>query len=242
MDLIAKQVPQYLIIGRGRVARHFFYYFTLLNIHCSIWNRNDPPEQLDLHLRNSTHILVLLRDQAIEQFILNNKKNSQAFFMHFSGSLISSQAYGTHPLMTFNQNLYTLAEYKQIPFIIDHDCPDFSELLPGIPNPHYRLNKAFKPKYHAFCVLAGNFSCILWQKLFYQFQHEFNLPEAAAHPFLKQQMRNLIMDPKQALTGPLTRNDYGTLEKNITALEEDAFKEIYLAFINCYRQNGEIFQ
>jgi 2-dehydropantoate 2-reductase len=238
MDLISEQVPRYLLIGNGRVARHFSHYFSLLQIPHSTWSRHRPIEELSAQIKQATHILVLISDKAIDSFIAQYLQNvGHALVMHFSGSLLSSRAFGAHPLMTFSDDLYPLEQYLKIPFVIDHNAPDFVTLLPGLNNPHYRLNTDLKAKYHALCVLSGNLSCLLWKKLFYQFQEEFNIPEAVAHPYLLQQTQNLIANSKTALTGPLVRGDQVTIEKNLHALDADPFKELYESFISCFQQS-----
>ncbi len=231
-----QQVPSYLLIGSGRVARHFQYYFSLLNIPFCRWQRSESVAQLQQKLITSSHVLILITDQEIEKFIDSHLKNVSVLRLHFSGSLISNHAYGAHPLMSFNQNLYTLEEYQSIPFVIDHDAPAFDKLLPGLPNQHVRLEKTLKPKYHALCVMSGNFSCLLWQKLFSSLEHEFNLPPTIAQPYLQQQMKNLLHSPQTALTGPLVRNDMDTIKKNIAALTNDPFQDIYKSFIEAYQK------
>ncbi len=234
-----RQVPSYLIIGDGRVARHFQHYFTLLQLcHCS-WDRSQPIEELQQFLPQATHILVLISDQAIDAFCQSYLKKTKALCIHFSGSHVSSCAYGAHPLTTFHNAMYTLEEYLAIPFMIDHDAPDFNQLLPGLSNKYIKLEKSEKAKYHAFCVLSGNFSCLLWQKLFTYFEKELHIPPSFAHPYLQQQTKNLLSDAKNALTGPLIRGDEVTLKKNITALENDPFQEIYQSFVECYKKMNE---
>ncbi len=229
-----RQVPQYLLIGNGRVSRHFQYYLSILKIPFTLWYRQLPSEKLKKNLQNSTHILILINDDAIDSFIDENLKNTKALRIHFSGSLVTNQAFGAHPLMTFNQDLYTKDCYQSINFIIDQDAPNFEELLPGFPNTHFRLDKNVKAKYHALCVLSGNYSCMLWQKLFSTFENEFGIPSTAAHPYLQQQVKNLINNYPTALTGPLVRNDTNTIKKNLRALSKDAFKKIYQSFVSCY--------
>jgi hypothetical protein len=229
-----RQVPHYLIIGNGRVSRHFQHYFTLLNLSFSNWHRAEPIEKLHNFLDTATHILILISDKSIDAFITQHLSNSNAIRIHFSGSVISEYAYGAHPLTTFNHDVYSLEKYSAIPFIIDHDAPE--NLLPGLPNSQARLNKSLKEKYHALCVLSGNFSCLLWQKLFSSLENEFNLPHDIAHIYLQQQTENLLHDFKSALTGPLIRKDYQTIKNNINALEADPFQEIYKNFVSCYER------
>lgn len=229
-----RQVPRYLLIGSGRVARHIQHYFTQLNLSFMTWQRNESLTQLQQQINDVTHILLLISDHQIEEFITLHLKNTKALVVHFSGSLVSDKAYGAHPLMTFNQALYSFDHYQRIPFVIDHDAPAFDTLLPGLLNPHVRLDTSLKTKYHALCVLSGNFSCMLWQKLVMSLEQEFNLPADIANLYMQQQAQNLITHPKTALTGPLVRGDTLTIEKNLAALEGDPFKEVYESFVKCY--------
>jgi predicted short-subunit dehydrogenase-like oxidoreductase (DUF2520 family) len=138
--------------------------------------------------------------------------------------------------MSFNQSMYTRQQYQAMPFVIDHDAPSFETLLPGLPNTHFRLDKMQKAKYHALCVSSGNFSCLLWQKLFASLEQEFNLPRSIAYAYLQQQMQNLMHDAESALTGPLVRGDETTIAKNMAALEGDSFQAIYQSFVEYYHR------
>lgn len=231
-----RQVPHTLIIGNGRVSHHFQHYFSLLQIPYSSWHRKQAISQLHQTLNHATHVLLLINDSAIESFIETQLQTYQGMVIHCSGSLVTERAYGAHPLMTFSEKLYDLALYQTIPFILDHDAPEFTELFPGLQNQYVRLQKSLKPKYHALCVLSGNFSCLMWQKLFNTLEHEFNIPGSMAHPYLSQQTHNLLTDPHRALTGPLARGDSNTIASNLSALENDPFQAVYQSFITCYQK------
>lgn len=231
-----RQVPYYLIIGNGRMAQHFRCYLSLLNIPFLTWDRQKPLDELQEKITQSSHVLLLISDDAIELFITQYLQASKIIIVHFSGSLITEKAYGAHPLMTFNSCRYDLARYQSIPFILDHDAPPFDLLLPGLSNDHWHLHKSLKAKYHALCVLSGNFSCMLWQKLMATFAEEFNLPSSIAHAYLQQQTQNIINNYETALTGPVTRHDRDTINKNIAALDSDPFQSVYESFVLCYQQ------
>ena len=177
---------------------------------------------------------MLIRDDAIEAFIREHLLNTQAHLVHCSGSLVTDLAYGVHPLMTFNQGQYPLATYQQLGFVMDDDAPDFAELMPYLPNQHARLPKAQKTYYHALCAMAGNFSCLLWQKYLFTLQNDFNIPAAITLPYLQQQTHNLMEHAAAALTGPLVRGDTATLKNHIKALEGDPFQGVYQQFIKTY--------
>jgi predicted short-subunit dehydrogenase-like oxidoreductase (DUF2520 family) len=234
-----RQVPQYLIIGDGRVARHFQQYFTLLQLSFKVWHRAQSLAELNQLISNSSHILLLISDIAIEDFIERHLTPASSTIIHFSGSLISQQAYGAHPLMSFSHEIYTKDQYLTIPFIVDHDAPAFEELLPGLPNQHVRLQKDLKAKYHALCVLSGNFSCLLWRKFFDSLEQDLNLPYSIGHSYLLQCTQNLLANHQTALTGPLVRNDMLSIEKNLVALKSDPFQDVYKSFVLCYQELKE---
>lgn len=227
-----------LIVGNGQLAHHFQHYFSLLKITFFSWNRTEPIAELHekVTLIGEGRILLLITDNAIESFIEEHLQNTPAILIHCSGSLVTQKAYGLHPLMTFSKNLYSEAVYRSIPFVIDENATEWDELFPDLPNSHFRLNPSLKAKYHALCVLSGNFTCILWQKLFKDFEEELQLPASAAHAYLTRQMQNLIEGPKVALTGPLVRNDHNTIAQNLQALEGDPFQELYQSFLQCYQK------
>jgi predicted short-subunit dehydrogenase-like oxidoreductase (DUF2520 family) len=314
-----RQVPKYLIIGNGRVARHICHYFDLLKIKkYTRWDRSQPVERLHELAADANRVLLAIRDDGIEPFIeehlaeigacehvkalntgyaalrsrpsgdaLKDMNSALKFFatahadtaanrkritqvgraldvlsaareepahlrrvgdslatlkegmeapllIHFSGSLVTKKAWGAHPLMTFGQELYSLEKYLAIPFVLDQKAPSFRELFPGLHNRYVRLPERQKAKYHALCVLSGNFSCLLWQKLFDSLQEEFGFPPHTADMYLRQQMENLLSNYKTALTGPLARGDKATVARNIKALEGDPFREIYEAFVKAY--------
>jgi predicted short-subunit dehydrogenase-like oxidoreductase (DUF2520 family) len=239
MGLIMRQVPTFLIIGNGRVARHMCHYFTSLDIPYTQWHRQLPVSALAPLVAAASHILLLIRDDAIERFAQTHLAESDAVKIHFSGALNARGIYGAHPLMTFGADLYAAEKYRDIYFIIDSNAPDFADLLPGLPNAHARLDTAQKAKYHALCVMAGNFSCLLWQKLFDTLQSDFDIPATAAAPYLKQQTENLLADYQTALTGPLARGDTATIARNMAALKDDEFQAVYHAFVEAYKGKQE---
>lgn len=227
-----RQVPTYLVIGNGRLARHLLYYFSTLEIDILHWHRAMGADALQLLLPKATHLLLAISDRAIEPFVREHLQDATGLKIHFSGALYSKLVYGAHPLMTFGAYLYDADKYKNIPFIIDADAPE--GLLPGLPNPQARIDPALKAKYHAMCVMAGNFTCMLWQKMFDTLQSEFHLSPVLAHMYLQQQAENLMADYKTALTGPLPRNDMETIAKNMKALRGDPYFNVYESFVETY--------
>jgi 2-dehydropantoate 2-reductase len=222
------------IVGDGRVARHFLHYLNLLGLPSRTWSRRTssvPPADA---LAPCGSVLLLIRDGEIDRFVERWPALHEHRLVHFSGSLVTTAAEGVHPLMTFGYDLYDLAAYRSIPFICDSGGTPLHELLPGLPNPSFTIPAADRPYYHALCVMAGNFSALLWLKLFDELQDRFGIPADAAQPYLARTAANLMTDPRRALTGPLARGDAGTIAANLRALEGDPFHAIYSAFARAY--------
>jgi predicted short-subunit dehydrogenase-like oxidoreductase (DUF2520 family) len=224
------------IVGDGRVARHFHHYFNLLGLSVRAWSRRVPAPPPPEALASCGTVLLLIRDDAIVTFVDTWPALREKQLVHFSGSLVTAVAEGAHPLMTFGMELYDLAAYRSIPFVLDEGGSPFHELLPGLPNPSWTIPATERPYYHALCVMAGNFSALLWVKLLDELGARFGIPASAAHPYIARVAANLMGDPRGALTGPLSRGDTGTIAANLRALEGDPFQAIYSAFVRAYEQ------
>jgi len=236
----------YAIVGGGRLARHFSEYFRLLEIPHSCWTRDrrstfNTFEQADAELRlretvaRADRVLLLVADNAIAVLLKQYPFLYEKQPIHCSGALSFPGIAGVHPLMTFADHLYGLDTYQSVPFVIEAGL-DFDRLLPGLPNPHYAINIEDKARYHAMCVMAGNFSQLLWQGISDRFEQQFGLPATTLHPYLEQLAKNFIQAPESSLTGPLSRNDQQTIERNLNSLEGDPLEVIYAAFVHFYAQ------
>ncbi len=232
------QVPDFGIVGDGRVARHFLHYLGLLGIPVRTWSRQASPLAPSEALRSCRTVLLLIRDEAIVPFVETWPALRSSRLVHFSGSLVTPLAEGAHPLMTFGPGLYDFDTYRTIPFVLDEGGTPFVELLPGLPNPSFTIPAGERPYYHALCVMAGNFSTLLWKKLFDELEERFRIPASAAHPYVAHVAAALISDAAHALTGPLSRDDTRTIAANLDALEGDPFQAVYAAFVKAHEHRS----
>ncbi|MGK5086492.1 DUF2520 domain-containing protein [Bdellovibrionota bacterium FG-2] len=245
-----RQVPlfsQFAVLGGGRMARHTAHYLKLLNLPFITWNRTQDLRALTNCLTNSSHILILVADSAIDEValkaksLLNETEVGEKTWVHFSGCLTTPHAIGAHPLSSFSDALFNQERYSQIPFMIEtpHKLAD---LLPGLPNPEYGIDPKLKPLYHSLCVLSGNFTTILWGKLFGELKDSFGIPPQASLPYLRAIFDNLetnaLQDRKIPLTGPLARGDTATINANLTALANDPFEGVYQAFVKLFNKGA----
>lgn len=235
----------YALLGGGRLARHMHHYLSLLNLPVSGWARDrksalnsraidDPRTRLRATIEPASHVLLLVSDAAIPEVIRRYPFLHEKTLVHCAGALSFPGIAGAHPLMTFSNDLYELEQYRQMPFIVDSGHR-FGELLPGLPNPHFEIALEHKARYHALCVMAGNFSQILWQAVAARFGG-MGLPAAALEPYLRQVAENFIAARGSALTGPLSRGDDATIERNLSALAGDGLQSLYRAFLEFHTE------
>jgi predicted short-subunit dehydrogenase-like oxidoreductase (DUF2520 family) len=223
----------YGVVGRGRVATHITRYLQLESRPVRQWHRGQPsaPESA---LGGSEVVLLAISDDAMEPFLAAHPDLSGATCLHFSGSRAVAGAHGFHPLMTFGPEPYDRDTYRAIPFVTERGGPAFSSVFPMLPNPAWAIDPAQKALYHALCVLAGNFPTLLWNKAFEMFEARLGLPRTMLAPYLEQTLANTLASGGEALTGPLARGDRGTVERNLRALDGDAYADVYRAFARAH--------
>ena len=237
----------YAIVGGGRLARHFSHYFQLLEIPHTRWTRDsrsrfntfelpDAEQRLKQAVRNAERVLLLVSDNAIAALPKQYPFLHEKQLLHCSGALSFPGIAGAHPLMTFADDMYELETYRSVPFILEAGHL-FEELFPGLPNPHFVINVEDKARYHAMCVMAGNFSQVLWKGISGRFEQQLDLAAGSLQPYLSRVAGNFIEAPETALTGPLARNDQQTIEKNIQSLDGDPLQDLYRAFVHFYQND-----
>jgi hypothetical protein len=237
-------MTNYAIVGGGRLARHFSEYFRLLEIPHTRWTRDprspfnsfatgDAKARLRSTVREAGRVLLLVADSGIVPLLRQYPFLHEKQLIHCSGSQSVPGVAGAHPLMTFSGQLYSLETYRRVPFVLEPGA-SFRHLFPGLPNPHFTVCAEDKSRYHAMCVMAGNFTQLLWQGVSERFERDLELPAGVLHPYLRQLAENFISSPGSALTGPLTRGDGKTIERNLNALEGDPLGDLYTAFMRFY--------
>ncbi len=238
----------YALLGSGRLARHFARYFGAEGIATRAWARQldpafntvdvtavpDPRARLEAAMEPCTHALLLISDDALEPFIRDHDFLQSKTLIHCSGALVVEQAPGAHPLMTFSNELYEPEIYRRIPFVTEAGGRGFSELFPALSNPSHTLAPEKKALYHAYCVVSGNFTGLLWERVFREFESELGLPKAALLPYMERVFANLA-DNDGVVTGPLVRRDRQTIESNLQALADNPLGDLYQAFLRLCR-------
>jgi hypothetical protein len=226
----------YGIAGDGRVASHVTHYFDLLGLPYRQWSRRREATEgvaLAEAFAPCRCLLLAVSDRAITSVAERCRcLDGEKTLIHFSGGVTAPEVQGMHPLCTFGRSLYDLQTYQAIPFICEPGPLTFAEVFPELENPSFLLPLEAKPLYHAVCVLAGNHTALLWNKLFHTFEEQLGLPREAARPYLIRVFENLKTAPEAAETGPLSRRDVATIHANLAALAGDPFQAVYRAFVD----------
>lgn len=217
----------YLIIGDGRLAQHLLRYCRFLNLSVQQWSRRShQPNEFEPFLKSTTHCLLAISDSAIQGFYQEHQKNLEKLCcIHFSGALTHHEIHSAHPLMTFTDSEYSFDFYKKIHFVVS-GVESLQELIPDFPNASTQLFSAYKAQYHTACVIGGNFTTLMLTHFVQQMQ-SMHIPESAARLYIDQIVENAFQNPEKALTGPLARKDWQTIETNLKSLQGKPFEKIY---------------
>lgn len=224
------------IVGSGCLATHLKHYLDMESVPYTCWSRSQDKCSPYSKLKGCKHIILLISDNSISEFILNNPKLQKLNLVHCSGSLTIEEAAGIHPLMTFSKELYSLEEYRNVPFIGEKGRIGLKTIIPQLRNQYYELPSDKRSIYHALCVISGNFTNILWNKTIRDFQNKLNLPREVLYPYLERTVLNIQKSPLDSLTGPIRREDKTTIKNNKRALQSPLWSKIYSLFNKVYQK------
>ncbi len=220
--------PSYGLVGRGRVAHHMARYLEFEGQRVTTWHRGLSSRPADA-LSAADIVLLAISDDALVGFIADHPTLGNLPLVHFSGSLTIDGAAGFHPLMTFGPESYDLETYRSIPFVVERGGPLFKEIFPHLRNESHIIDPELKPLYHALCVLAGNFTTLLWLKAMDDFEMRLGLPRELLRPFLERTAANTLAHGRAAMTGSLERGETGTIERDLQGLAGDPYRQVYAA-------------
>lgn len=254
MGQVPSEMTQILIIGDGRLATALRHHHDDLSaakapVRTSIveqWSRKSPtPLSETLARFDATHVWLAIADGALESFVrehatfLESRSTGESrIVVHFAGSMPDfSFVHCAHPLTTFAGGA---ADLSGVPFVLDRGGCELKKLMPGFDNPVYRINPADRAYYHALCAIAGNFTTLLWETVGRRFEERLELPEDALTVYRNRIFENLRLATgrSSALTGPLARGDFATIQKHRDSLlghYEIPLLKIYDGFVDLYR-------
>lgn len=168
----------------------------------------------------------------------------EKFICHCSGSLSSAifsditeagaYGYSIHPMFPFNSKTTSYEDLQEALFTLEGDQAHKDQMrsfLSPLPNPVVEIRPEQKVRYHAAAVMASNQMAALMNRSLKLLEDcGFTEQEglAALAPLVRQNLENILQSgPKDALTGPVERNDAVTVKKHLQALSVED-KEIYI--------------
>ncbi len=220
------------------------------------YSRNKQALQETLTLVKGTHfvgiealvkasdiIFITTKDSDIEQKYLEINTDNK-YIYHCSG-ILSSDIFdmpakgkgSVHPMTSFHTKQMSLDDVNQVTFAIEGDAAgleQLSALLNFTQNPFVTLNKNKKVEYHIACVAMTNFlvGLVSFAQNLWDDCLEKDNNKNKTHELLLNFAEGVIhklkegASTKEALTGPLIRQDYETLKKHMKQLTGND-KKIY---------------
>lgn len=166
---------------------------------------------------------------------------------HCSGALTAGEAfpgvettgaaaYSIHPLFPVSNKTTVYRELKGVFFCLEGPEPGlsrWSDLLTGLGCKTLTIQSKDKVKYHTACTMASNLVCGLLEEslqLMEQCGLEPQTALEALKPLIEANIRHtLTVGPEMALTGPVERNDTGTVSRHIAGLKTTEERQLYCA-------------
>ena len=236
-----RQEPEYLIIGSGRLAKHFTFYLSHHKARIWFYSRSSMGELEPLGKRveaisqapDRATRLLLLKDDVLIPFCQSNQKElGRGQVVQCSGSLsihdFPTKVHSYHPLYTFPLELYPIDKYETVPFITEQGSLPFQRIFPMLKNPVFELKSEHKIKYHALTSSISNFLSVIIQQFADEREKmQLNIPTAHFQNIASQALQNAFESPKTCLTGPIARGDSLLIQKHLRALEGSGLNAIY---------------
>lgn len=200
-------------------------------------------------LESADVVLVTVRDSDLPVALGQLRElRDGAVVLHASGATDASAELGTlreegHPAGTFHP-LVSLADpdagatmLRGAWIGVDGDAGAIAaaeQLASAIGAHVLRIPAGAKAGYHAAAVIAANFPAVLAAAAECEMRR-VGVEPGPAHGAVAHLMRTSLtgieaLGPERALTGPVSRGDVGTVERNLAALADDpAVRDLYVA-------------
>lgn len=198
-------------------------------------------------INESDMIFITVSDNSIPMVYgsLDKKILAGKIIAHSSGALSSSvftdsgtygfYGYSIHPIYAVNDRFTAYKNFQNAFITIEgnEDKIDFLlNLFRSLGNKTAKISGENKVRYHSAAVFASNLVCGLFGKA-----EDILVSCGFSQDDAKDALKGLFLDnasgiadkgPMLQLTGPIERNDTGTVRKHLEVLSEDE-KEVYIA-------------
>ncbi|HVJ65441.1 MAG TPA: DUF2520 domain-containing protein [Bdellovibrionota bacterium] len=219
-----------MIVGSGRLARHWKHYLQLEGLPFYEWSRRDSERLADfVKTRTIGAVYLLISDASLEPFYREHRSLLPASvpWFHASGALVIEGMLDAHPMMTFAEELYDLECYRSLSITTAAPVAALeSTLFADLQNVITTIAPEDKARYHALCVLGAAGTGALWTLLEKEWQ-ALGITPTQWRPYQAQIFANLLSQGRRAITGPWVRGDQVTTTRNFEALESPSSRKLY---------------
>lgn len=223
-------------IGAGKVGSSLAHYFAQHGYPVvGVWDKEAPLARIP---RKAQVIFITVPDDLIAPVwkSLAPYLTEEHWVFHCSGAADSnllspnpqkSATYSLDPMLAFSQESQSISEIAEAAFTLEGggELPAVLAYFAKLPNPIAILSLQEKVRYHAACVMLTNHLIALVSSGI-ELLEECGLPadfsKTAWSTLVRQNTANLLIKgPQAALTGPIQRNDLGTVAKHLDLLKGD---------------------
>jgi predicted short-subunit dehydrogenase-like oxidoreductase (DUF2520 family) len=228
---------------KGITLSGYYSEFYKDAVEASEFTNSKAYENINDLVKDSSMIFITTPDDSIHEVWqkLSNFNLTNKIICHTSGSLTSSIfsninnsdafAYSIHPIFVFSDKYNAYKNLQDAYFSIEgpenyiHELKDF---IHSLGNKTFVINKEDKPLYHLASVTVSNLVLSLINTGC-NYLSQCGLSENASLEALLPLIQNNIDNIKtngfiSALTGPVERNDLGTVKHHIEAIPTDDVK------------------
>ena len=247
-----------IIIGSGNVAQHLIHAFSKSKkidlVQVFSRQKESLVPLLDSHkitdnyadLAEADLYILAVSDDAIAA-VSSHLPFENRLVVHTSGSisidlLDSKNRRGVfYPVQTFSKNV--AVDFSEIPICLESENEVDFDLLEkvaySISNKVLKITEIQRQALHVSAVFVNNFVNQLYQ-IGNEICFENNISFEVLKPLILETANKLMtLSPKEAQTGPASRNDRQTIERHLKFLSDENRKNIYKIITQSIQNNGK---
>ncbi|MCR5705607.1 MAG: DUF2520 domain-containing protein [Acholeplasmatales bacterium] len=208
-------------------------------IDCARFSISEYYKNLMLLVNDCDTLFLTVNDDAIEGVVDNliSLNVCDKTLIHTSGSITSdifkklkyqNRCVSLHPIYAFNDKYSAYKSFDSAYLTLEGDKLAYPSIKALFNDRVVEIDKDSKVKYHAGCVMVSNLMCALMKSAEDLFKSIGIDDIEIFKPLILNNINNILENgADKALTGPVKRNDYGTVKKHLESLSDDE-KKIYI--------------
>ena len=224
------------ILGSGNVASHLQQAFRHAGHEVTHLSAREFVEHGVILDASTDAIVISVKDDAIAE-VARKIGDVDTLVVHTAGSIAMDVLPQRHrgvlyPMQTFTKDVPL--EYSEIPFFLEAPDAESMALLTSLAtsvSPHVvPMNSNSRAKMHLAAVFAANMANHCYA-LAEQIVNEEGIDFSLFGPLIKETARKAsVLSPRKAQTGPMVRQDYSVMNKQLTMINNPLAKELYMLF------------